>query len=66
MNASEKTEIRSHGAHHAALRLKSVKVFEGAIYVLMMRAPSDIGGTGGTGAGITGGVGTAAMHASLQ
>src|ERR1700734_969266 len=32
-----------NGAHHAALRRRSVKVFEGAMKVSMMRAPWDSG-----------------------
>jgi hypothetical protein len=42
--AVEQITISRKGAHHAALRRKSVKVFEGAMNVLMMRAPSDMGG----------------------
>jgi hypothetical protein len=58
--------MSKNGTHHAALRLRSVKVLEGAMNVLMMRAPSDRGATCGAGADVTGGVGTAAMSASWQ
>src|SRR5690348_10009558 len=53
-NTSETMEIRIHGPHHAALRRRSVKVFDGAMTVLTIRAPSDtfsgvVGGAGVTG-----------------
>ena len=55
-------EISSHGPHQLALRRRSVKVFEGAMKVSTMRAPSeseaesvgDAGGTGRTGAAAIG------------
>jgi hypothetical protein len=62
----EITAMSKNGAHHAALRLRSVKVFDGAMKVLTMRAPSDRGAASGTAADVTGGVGTAAMSASWQ
>src|ERR1700694_4029390 len=40
-NATETTTISRNGAHQAALRRRSVKVFDGAMNVLMMRAPSE-------------------------
>jgi hypothetical protein len=68
IKAIEKIEIRSHGAHHFALRRRSVNVFEGAMKVLMIRAPSDIGGSTGAGieVGATGGSGVAAINASCE
>jgi hypothetical protein len=60
-------EISSHGAHQFALRRRSVKVFEGAMYVLTMRAPSESGA--GSGAGVVegmGGSGSAAVSCLLQ
>src|SRR6267143_5531694 len=42
-NATETTTISRNGAHQAALRRRSVKVFDGAMNVLMMRAPSESG-----------------------
>src|SRR5579872_3478138 len=64
INAIEKMEIKIHGPHQAALRRRSVKVFDGAMKVLTMRDASDIGGaTGdGTGADATGGIGALAMN----
>src|SRR5271169_5470814 len=55
-------EIRIHGAHQLALRRKSVKVFEGAMNVLTMRAPSESGAGSGVGAGVAGRTGAAAMN----
>src|ERR1700676_1460254 len=59
IKSREKIEISSHGPHQLALRRRSVKVFEGAIKVLTMRAPSKSGaesigdaGTGRTGAAV--------------
>src|SRR5579864_916233 len=66
MKATEKIEIKSQGAHHMALRRKSVNVFEGAMNVLMMREPSDSGAASGAGDDATGGRGAAAMSASWQ
>src|SRR5579864_3066633 len=66
MKATEKIEIKSHGAHHMALRRKSVNVFEGAINVLTMREPSDSGAASGAGDDATGGRGAAVMSASWQ
>jgi hypothetical protein len=62
MNSKEKIDISSQGAHQLALRRKSVKVFEGAIKVFTMRAPSEreAASGGGTGAD-TGDSGAAAM-----
>src|ERR1700746_1712817 len=65
-NAKEKTEIKSHGPHHMALRRKSVNVFEGAMKVLIMREPSESGAASGAGDDATGGRGAAAMNASWQ
>jgi hypothetical protein len=65
-NATEKTEIKSQGAHHIALRRRSVKVFDGAMNVLIMRAPSESGAASAAGEGATGGSGAAAMNASWQ
>src|SRR5579862_3406505 len=68
-NTAETTAIRIHGPHHAALRRRSVNVFDGAMNVLIIRAPSDIGGTAGGGVEIPVGVGetgAAAMKASLK
>src|SRR5882762_8791986 len=51
-----------NGAHHAAFRRRSVKVFEGATKVLMMRAPSESGADSGVEAGAEiGGSGAAAI-----
>jgi hypothetical protein len=61
-NTSETMEINSHGPHQLAFVRKSVKVFEGAMKVLMMRAPSE--SEDGPGAGTDtdkGGSGSAAM-----
>jgi hypothetical protein len=59
-------EISSHGPHHDALRLRSVNVFEGAMKVMTMRAPSEseAGSRAGVGVGVgvgKGGSGAAAM-----
>src|ERR1700730_18680758 len=55
-------EITSHGPHQFALRRRSVKVFEGAMKVLTMRAPSESGADSGVAAGgDIGGSGAAAM-----
>jgi hypothetical protein len=61
--AVEQITMSRKGAHHAALRRKSVKVFEGAMNVLMMRAPSDMGGATAleVGLGETGGSGATAI-----
>src|ERR1700724_3360243 len=56
--ATETTTISRNGAHQAALRRRSVKVFDGAMKVLMMRAPSEsaagwkVGDLGKTGAAV--------------
>jgi len=42
-------EINSQGPHQLALRLRSVKVFEGAMNVSIMRAPSESGATSDAG-----------------
>src|SRR5882672_1496390 len=57
--------MRSHGPHQLALRRRSVKVFEGAMKVLMMRAPSESGAVSvaGTDAGESG---AAAMFSLLR
>jgi hypothetical protein len=56
-------EITIHGAHQLALRFRSVKVFEGAMNVLTMRAVWDSGA--GVAAGtVEGGVGAAAIFLS--
>jgi hypothetical protein len=51
-------EIKIQGPHQLALRRRSVNVFDGAINVLTMRAPSDSGA--GAGDGETGRTGAAA------
>jgi hypothetical protein len=61
-------EIRIHGAtqlHHFASR-REVNVFDGAINVLTMRAPSESGAGSGVGAGDAGRTGAAAMNASYR
>ena len=59
--------MRIQGPHQAALRRRSVNVFDGAMKVLRMRAASDIGGVV-TGVGLveTGGTGEAAILASCK
>src|ERR1700724_1961269 len=42
-NGTETTTISRNGAHQAALRRRSVKVLDGAMNALMMRAPSESG-----------------------
>src|ERR1700722_9531605 len=55
-----------NGAHHAALRRRSVKVLEGAIKVSMIRTPSESGAGPGAGVGTDiGGSGAAAMKCLL-
>src|ERR1700690_3475682 len=54
MNATEKMEITSQGAHQLALRRRSVKVLLGAMKVFTMRAPCDNGTVPGVGSGYTG------------
>ena len=59
-------EISSHGPHQLAFRRRSVKVFEGAMKVLIMRAPSESGADPGAGKGAdTGGTGAAAIFGLL-
>src|ERR1022692_2666971 len=53
-------ESSRNGAHQLALRRKSVKVFEGAMKVLTMRAPSDRGAASGAGTGACMGAGMGA------
>jgi hypothetical protein len=66
MKTSAKMEISSHGPHQLALRRRSVKVFEGAMKVLTMRAPSESRAASGAGAGVdAGGSGAAAMFGLL-
>src|SRR5467141_1114286 len=63
----EITTIRRNGAHQAALRRRSVKVFEGAMKVLRMRAPSESGAGCEVGLGTATGVtGAAAMMPSCE
>jgi hypothetical protein len=59
--------MSKNGAHQLAVRRRSVKVFEGAMNVLTMRAPSEsrAGSVIGTG-GAKGGSGEAAMFGLLQ
>src|ERR1700724_3343907 len=67
-NATETTTISRNGAHQAALRRRSVKVFDGAMNVLMMRAPSE-GGAGcaaGVETGDSGKTGAAAIDVSFE
>src|SRR5215469_18296036 len=59
-------EIRIQGPHQAALRRRSLKVFDGAMNVLRMRAPSDSGGTVGVEEEETGGSGATAITASFK
>jgi hypothetical protein len=55
-------EINSHGPHQLAFRRKSVKVFEGAMNVLTLRAPSESGAASGVFADeVRGGSGAAAI-----
>src|SRR5262245_30659251 len=54
-----------NGAHHCALRRKSVNVLLGAINVFTMRAPSD-NGAAASGAGGGGATGRAAMATSKR
>src|ERR1700733_2677797 len=67
MNMVEITTISRNGANHAALRRRSVKVFEGAMKVLRMRAPSESGADSGAEMeGDTGESGAAAMVNLLE
>src|SRR5260370_15111985 len=63
-NAPETTAISTNGAHQAALRRRSVKVFDEAMNVLMMRAPSESGA--GWEAGYLGKTGAAAIDVSFE
>src|ERR1700674_1004540 len=63
-NATETTTISRNGAHQAALRRRSVKVFDGAMNVLRMRAPSESGA--GWEAGELGKTGAAAIDVSFE
>src|ERR1035441_4664045 len=68
MNATQTTASSKKGAtqaHAPALR-RSVKVFDGAMKVLTMRAPAESGADSGVGTGDAGRTGAAAMNASLR
>src|SRR5260370_7535280 len=67
-NATETITISRNGAHQAALRRRSVKVFDGAMNVLMMRAISEsaAGWEVGVEAGDLGKTGAAAIGVSFQ
>src|SRR5260370_8394230 len=63
-NATETIPIRRNGAQQAALRRRSEKAFDGAMNVLMMRAPSESGA--GWEAGDLGKTGAAAIDVSFE
>src|ERR1700730_17678467 len=63
-NATETTTISRNGAHQAPLRRRSVKVLDGAMNVLMMRAPSESGA--GWEKGDVGKTGAVAMDVSFE
>src|SRR5260370_9047983 len=63
-NARETITISRNGAHQAALRRRSEKAFDGAMNVLMMRAPSESGA--GVEAGDLGKTGAAAIDVSFE
>src|SRR6267378_785442 len=62
-NPTDAITISRNGAHQAALRRRSVKVFDGAMKALMMRAPSEseAGWEAGMGSGDLGKTGAAAI-----
>src|SRR5579864_9150329 len=62
----ETTIISRNGAHQLALRRRSVNVFDGAIKVSTMRAPSESGAGAGTREEETGGSGATAIITSTK
>src|ERR1700681_4367913 len=66
-NGTETTTISRNGAHQAALRRRSVKVLDGAMNALMMRAPSESGAGWETGdLGKTGAVAICLLRSSME
>src|SRR5580765_7197173 len=68
-NKMATAETITHGViqfHHLECAPRSLNVLDGAINVLMMRAPSDSGAASGTGDDATGGRGAAAIYTSWQ
>src|SRR5579871_5117936 len=66
MKTIETSEIKIQGAHQLALRRMSVKVFDGAMKVSIIRAPCDSGADADSGVGETAETGSIAMCSSLK